>query len=60
MTLKLRAWLVPAAVVTFTWRPPSWALAGTLHLMRVALQETYSAHFRAPNFTKPAPLRPTR
>ena len=43
--------LAPAEVTTFTLTLPKSVLAGTLHLMRVALQERYLAHFAAPNFT---------
>ena len=48
--------LAPAEVTTFTLTSPSRAFNGTLHLMRVLLQETYCVHFVAPNFTQLALL----
>src|SRR5450759_1104321 len=42
-------------VVTLTLTLPYLAFAGTLHLIRVLLQETYLAHFLTPNFTKLVP-----
>src|SRR5450759_75933 len=42
-------------VVTVTLTLPNLAFAGTLHLIRVVLQETYLAHFVTPNFTKLVP-----
>lgn len=38
-TVNLLALLAPAAVTTVTLSMPNLALAGTLHLTRVALQE---------------------
>src|SRR5450756_2712589 len=55
LTLKLLALLVPTVVVTLTFSKPNLAFAGTLHLMRVLLQETYLEHFVTPNFTKLVP-----
>ena len=40
LTEKLMALLLPAVVVTVTFTAPSLAVVGTLHLIRVALQET--------------------
>ena len=53
--MKLLALLTPPAVVTMTLTVPYLALAGTLHLMRVSLQERYVAHLVAPYFTELAP-----
>lgn len=53
--MKPLALLLPTAVVTVTLTVPYLAFAGTLHLMRVLLQERYLEHFLAPNFTKPQP-----
>ena len=51
LTVKALVPLVPAAVVTLTLSLPNLAFDGTLHLMRVALQETYLAQARVPNLT---------
>jgi len=40
LTVKVLALLVPPAVVTLTLSRPKTALPGTLHLMRVLVQET--------------------
>ena len=37
--------------VTLTFSQPNLAFAGTLHLMRVLLQERYLEHFVTPNLT---------
>ena len=50
-TLKLLALLAPTVVVTLTFSHPNLAFAGTLHLMRVLLQERYLEHFLTPNLT---------
>ena len=47
--------LVPAAVTTATSSLPNLALAGTLHLIRVGLQEMYLAHFTVPILTQFVP-----
>ena len=44
LTVKLMGLLVPAAVVTMTSTSPYLALAGTLHLICVSLQEMYLVH----------------
>ena len=51
-TVKLMALLVPAAVVTVTCTAPYLAFAGTLHLICVALQETYVVQVLLPNLTE--------
>lgn len=55
LAVKALALLVPPAVVTLTLSRPRVAFAGTLHLMRVLVQETYATHFAAPNLTKLVP-----
>ena len=40
LALKVLALLLPPAVVTLTLSRPKTAFAGTLHLMRVLVQET--------------------
>ena len=40
LTVKVLALLVPPVVVTLTLSRPKTAFAGTLHLMRVLVQET--------------------
>ena len=54
-TLKLKALLLPAVVVTVTFTAPYVAFAGTLHLICVPLQETYLVHVVLPNFTALVP-----
>ena len=54
-TLKLKALLLPAVVVTVTFTAPYVAFAGTLHLICVSLQETYLVHVVLPNFTALVP-----
>ena len=54
-TVKPKALLVPAPFVTATFTSPYWARVGTLHLIRVALQEMYVAQVLPPNCTKPVP-----
>jgi hypothetical protein len=51
LTVNLLALLASAAVTTVTFTLPNFAVAGTLHLMRVAVQETYFLTLAAPNFT---------
>ena len=54
-TLKLTALLAPAVVVTLTLSVPKAAVVGTLHLICVALQETYVVHVFPPNCTELVP-----
>ena len=66
--LKTIALLVPAEVATVTLAAPTDALAGTLHLICVSLQEMYFVHALLANFTelmpcdapRPAPVMVTR
>ncbi len=53
--MKFLALLLPAAVVTVTFSEPYFAAAGTLHLICVALQETYFVPDLLPNCTEPVP-----
>jgi hypothetical protein len=52
-TVKLMALLMPAVVFTVTFTAPYLAFVGTLHTIRVVLQETYLVHALLPNFTEP-------
>ena len=54
-TVKFLALLVPAPVFTVTFTLPYLALAGTVHLICVALQETYLVTVLAPNLTELVP-----
>ena len=54
-TVKLSALLMPPVVVTVTLTTPFLAVAGTLHLICVSLQETYTVHVLVPNLTELAP-----
>ena len=54
-TVNVLALLVPPAVVTVTLSLPNLAVAGTRHLIRVALQETYFPTFVEPSFTQLVP-----
>jgi hypothetical protein len=50
-TVNRLALLLPIAVVTVTFTLPSLAFAGTRHVTRLSLQDTYFVHFFAPNRT---------
>jgi hypothetical protein len=57
LTLNVPAVASPAGVTSLTLSLPGLAFAGTLHVMRVALQLTYLAHGVEPNTTRLAPRR---